>query len=193
MIPFDRFTTVHFYPKIAEVRVNKLAANVICILLTVFFCVGGVLLVHMLPHYGEFAEWHAIPLLVLLVVFVLLHEVCHAVGLCLFARVRWAEIRFGFMWRALIPYCHCTVPIQVSAYRRMTMLPLWITGGASLLALLIFPTDVLGLLAGIVVAGCVGDVWVVLKLSRFSHDLWVQDSPSDIGCDVLASVTGTGP
>jgi hypothetical protein len=68
----------------------------------------------------------------------------------------------------------------------MILLPLWITGGLSLTALLAFPTDGLAILAGITVAGCVGDVWLVARLRGRADDLLVQDSPSEIGCDVLS-------
>ena len=182
---------MHSNSKIAEIRVSKLAANIIGTLLTVLFCITGVLLARLLPHYRAFAEWHAVPLLVCLIVLLPVHEALHALGLSVFARVSWSDVRFGVMWRALMPYCHCTVPISVSAYRRMALLPLWITGASSLTALLTFPTDGLGFLAGVAVAACVGDVWIVAKLGRFADNLLVQDSPSEIGCDVLSSITET--
>lgn len=68
----------------------------------------------------------------------------------------------------------------------MALFPLWITGGLSLTALLAFPTDGLAILTGVAVAGCVGDVWIVARLRGFAANLVVQDSPSEIGCDVLA-------
>ncbi len=177
--------------KIAEVRVNQLAANIIGTLLTVLFCVICVLLAHALPHYRAFAEWHAVLLLVCLVMLFPVHELLHAIGLFLFARVSWSSIKFGVMWRVMMPYCHCTVPISVAAYRRMALLPLWITGAASLAALLAFPADVLAILAGIAVAACVGDVWMVAKLRGFADDLLVQDSSSEIGCDIFSRITQT--
>jgi hypothetical protein len=180
---------MHSNSTIAEVRVSKLAANVVGTLLTVLFCIAGVLFAQLLPHYRAFAEWHAFPLLACLIILLVVHEALHAVGLCVFARVSWSDVRFGVMWRALMPYCHCTVPIPVGAYRRMALLPLWITGAASFIALVTFPTDGLGILAGVAVAACVGDVWMVAKLRRFADDLLVQDSPSEIGCDVLSSTT----
>ena len=179
---------VHSKTKIAEVRVNKLAVNIISTFLTILLCILGVLLAHLLPHYRAFAEWQAVALLICLILLLPVHEALHAVGLSIFAQVSWRDLKFGVMWRALMPYCHCTVPISVAAYRRMALLPLWITGGFSLVALLAFPTDCLGILLGVAVASCIGDVWMVSKLRPFAGDLFVQDSPSDIGCDVLSSI-----
>lgn len=175
--------------KIVEVRVSKLAANIVGTLLTVVCCVACILIAHALPHYRSFDEGHTVPLLVCLFVLFPLHELLHAMGLHLFAGVPWANIKFGVLWRALIPYCHCKIPIPVAAYRRMVLLPLWITGGLSLSALLVFPTDGVAILAGIALAACVGDVWIVAKLRGFADDLLIQDSPSEIGCDVLSPIS----
>jgi hypothetical protein len=157
------------------------------VVLTVIFCLAAVVYAQLLPNYKVFEVWHLGLLIVCLIILFPLHEVIHAIGLVIFAGVSRSNIKFGVLWYAMAPYCHCKVPIRVAAYRRMALLPLWITGGASLVALLIYPTDVLGLFAGVTIAGCVGDVWLVVKVRRFADDLWIQDSPTEIGCDVLSS------
>lgn len=180
---------MHAQSKIAEVRVSKLAANVVGTVVTILLCVAGITLAQMLPHHVEFAAWHAITALVCFLILLPVHEALHAVGLLLFARVQWRHIRFGVMWRALIPYCHCTVPISVCAYRRMALLPLWVTGSLSVALLLIVPVDCFGAFAGIALATCVGDIWIVSKLRYFADALLVQDSPAEIGCDVFSATT----
>ena len=102
-----------------------------------------------------------------------------------FGRVAWRDLRFGIMWRALMPYCHCTVPITLHAYRRMAIAPLVVTGAIAIGWLLLIPHDLTGLTAGLTLATCVGDVWMVLKLRGFADQLRVQDCPSDVGCDLL--------
>jgi hypothetical protein len=172
--------------KVAEVRVGKLAANIVGSLLTVLLCVVGVLIAQFLPNHANDTEWHPIVLLICLIVLMPVHELFHAIGLRSFAGVSWRDLRFGIMWRALMPYCHCTVPIPIIGYRRMALLPLWATGGASVIMLLAFPTNCSGIFAGIAVAACAGDIWVVVKLRTFANNFFVQDSPTEIGCDVLS-------
>jgi hypothetical protein len=169
--------------------VSKLAANIVGSLLTVVLCLAGVMLAQFLPHHVSFAPWHGVALLVAFVLLMPVHEGLHAVGLLLFGRVQRQEIRFGVMWHALMPYCHCTVPIPLHAYRRMALLPLWVTGSFSTAALLLYPADAFGIFAGVAVAACVGDVWMIARLRSFSDSLLVQDSPSAIGCDILAPAT----
>src|SRR6266850_1808671 len=105
--------------KVAEVRVNKLAANVVGGLITVLLLIAGLGVAHVLPHHLPPAPWHLWALLVSIILLVPIHEAIHALGALRFAKVSWHDIHFGFMWQALVPYCHCTVPMTVRAYRRM--------------------------------------------------------------------------
>jgi hypothetical protein len=175
--------------KTAEIRVSKLAANVLGTVMAVLLCGAGVIVAQKLPHRVGFAQWQAIATIVGFLVLLPAHEALHAIGLCVFAGVQRRDIRFGVMWRALMPYCHCTVPISVAAHRRMALLPLWVTGSLSVVLLLIVPADCFGALAGFAVAACTGDVWMVFKLRRFSEKLLVLDHPSEIGCDVFSTTT----
>ena len=168
---------------------SKLVANLIGGLLVVLLCAGFIELARLLPHYTSSVDAsHALATLVTIVSLIVVHEALHAVGMVRFGKVSWHDIRFGFTWRALMPYCHCTVPLSIHAYRLMGLLPLWTTGAVTLALLLVFPSDWLGLITGVTLAACVGDVWLVAKLRRFPKDWLVQDSPSEIGCDVSPPV-----
>jgi putative zincin peptidase len=179
-------TTVQPASKVAEIRVNKIAVNVLGTLLTLVLCVTGDWGAHSLPRYAPPAPWHMGALLVSIIVLMPVHEGLHALGLVGFAGISWSHIRFGMMWRALMPYCHCTVPISLRGYRLMGLLPLMVTGLLSIGCLLFYPTDWLGLFTGVAVGSCIGDVWLLVRLRRFSGALLVQDSPTEIGCDVYA-------
>jgi hypothetical protein len=177
--------------KIAEVRVNKTRTNIAALLLTLALCAAGLGLARLLPHHRPPTLSQAHLLLVLIAVLVPVHEGLHALGLLLFGRVSWQHIRFGVMWHALMPYCACTIPIPIPAYRRMALLPLQVTGALALIALFIFPSDVLGLFVGITLATCIGDVCIVLKLRPFSDNLLAFDSPTEIGCDIYSAPSAT--
>jgi hypothetical protein len=179
-------TTVQPASKVAEIRVNKLAANVVGSVLALALCLAGVVIAHLLPRYSPPAGWNVPALLGSIMVLLPIHEALHALGLVRFGGVSWRHIRFGIMWRALMPYCHCTIPVSLRAYRRMGSLPLLVTGLLSVSCLLIFPSDWLGLFAGVTLGSCIGDVWLLVRLRRFDGALLVQDSPTEIGCDVYA-------
>jgi hypothetical protein len=73
----------------------------------------------------------------------------------------------------------------------MALLPLWVTGTITITALLFHPADWLALLTGITLGACVRDVWMAAKLSRFGGEMLVQDSPTEIGCDVYPAPAQT--
>jgi hypothetical protein len=83
---------------LAKVRVGKVAANLVCLALTIVLCGGGVLIAQLLPWHIPFAEWHIAALVVGLIIQTVAHEALHALGLRVFAGIGWRQIRFGVMW-----------------------------------------------------------------------------------------------
>lgn len=171
--------------KITEVRASELGVHLVGALLMVPFAAGGVLLAEAFPRCAPIALWQSAALVVSLVALACVHECLHGLGLMKLAHVPWKYIEIGMRWRTLTPYCHCQVPVPLHAYRRMALLPLWCLCPLLLLILVVFPAEWLGIVAGISIANCAGDVWLAAKLRRFGGAVLVQDCPSDLGCDVM--------
>lgn len=150
----------------------------------------GLALPILLPHYRGPAPWHLPALLVGLIALIPVHEGLHALGLIWTTKLPPSSFRFGMMWKALTPYCHCKVPVNVRHYLIMGLFPLVVTGSISIAALLAFPSDALGTFTGAALAACVGDIWMAMTLRKFPKDAMVRDCPSDIGYDVYYR-TGT--
>jgi hypothetical protein len=64
-----------------------------------------------------------VPLVVIVVFGIALHEVIHGIARSLFGKKPLSAIQFGFFWKTLSPYAHCKVPLNVSAYRLGTFMP----------------------------------------------------------------------
>jgi hypothetical protein len=64
-----------------------------------------------------------LPLVVIVVFGIALHEVIHGIARSLFGKKPLSAIQFGFFWKTLSPYAHCKVPLNVSAYRLGTFMP----------------------------------------------------------------------
>ena len=173
-------------PKIAEIRVGNLALNVAGGLLLVLISVAAILLAHALPHFASPQRWHLLILVGSLLALLPVHEGLHAAGLMKFARVPWKKIRFGLIWPWGIAYCHCAIPISIRSYCRMALLPVAVTGLAAIVALLWYPSDVMGFVTGMVLAAGACDVWTVYKLRRFDREMLIQDSATECGGDVFA-------
>ncbi len=121
-----------------------------------------------------------------LLILAAVHELSHALGWILFARISPRHIRFNIDRKTLSPYAHSKVPMRATPYRIAALLPTLTTailpgvlGVAAGNALLTF-------LAAVMLAGALGD-FIVLRLIRdVPGDALVLDHPSQVGCIVLA-------
>ncbi len=173
------------YQKCGQVRLNKLVLNLvavpICLLvLIVFVCVAFVL-----RDRGSPFESRLWLFLVFVMPFAVLHELLHGWAAVLWGGLRMKHIRFGIHWKALIPYCHYTLPLSIKGYRRVTLFPLYVTGAISVALMLVAPKLWSAMLAATAVSTCIGDIWIFLKLRRFDEASMVNDHPSEIGCDIF--------
>jgi hypothetical protein len=172
--------------KCGEVHLNKLAVNLVSVPIAVvvygaFVCVGFGLRDRGVPFDSDL--WIAI---VLIVVLTVLHEGLHGLAAILWGGLQVKDLKMGIFWKAMMPYCHYKLPLTIKTYRRVTMLPLYVTGLIGCLLILAHPRLWSALFAATAVSICVGDVWVFLKLRRFDEHMLVRDHPSEVGCDVFA-------
>ena len=116
---------------------------------------------------------------------IVLHEGVHALGYRWFGGVPWRSIRFGVMWKALMPYAHAAEPMRASGYRVAVVLPGLVTGLLPLAAGLAAGSPLLTAAGGMLLGAAAGD-WVVLWAIRgVQGTALVQDHPSEVGAEVL--------
>jgi hypothetical protein len=171
--------------RITQVRIEKLTANVVGSLVVILLSLAMVLIARQQPGYTLIQPAHILGLLAGLVVLSVVHEALHAFALISVARVPATAFRFGVVWHALMPFCHCTIPVRLSHYRFGSLLPLFVTGILALALMLEYPSDGMAAFAGITMGVCAGDVWMVWRLRRFPGDFLAIDHPAEIGCDVM--------
>lgn len=119
------------------------------------------------------------------IVLILLHEAIHAIGWKVASGLPWSAFTFGFAWRALAPYCHAKQPMGVNAYRIGGILPLIFTGIIPWLIGLALADATITVLGSILIAGAVGDIYVLHSLRNVPASASVIDHESNAGCVVL--------
>jgi hypothetical protein len=129
--------------------------------------------------------------LVLVVIGVGVHEVIHGLAWAALGRQPLSSIQFGFDRKAFAPYCHCTLPMEVTAYRLGAVLPALLLG--------VLPYAV-GLARGyawlmaygvIFITAAAGDLLVLWLLRRVPAGKLVADHPTRAGCYVLDTPSHT--
>ncbi len=130
---------------------------------------------------GQLGLW-VIPVIVIGVV---VHELLHGLGWRFFGGLRWADIKFGFSWKGLMPYAHAKVPMAATAYRWGGALPGLVTGLLPALLGLAFGQSVLLLLGTFFLLGALGDAMILWAIRRVPGQARVLDHPTLPGCLVL--------
>ncbi len=118
---------------------------------------------------------------------IILHEFIHGITWARFAKNGHKSIKYGIIWKAITPYCHCKEPLLVKHYILGALMPGLILG--------IIPSFyglVSGNLIGIFIGGfftlaASGDFMIISKLLYQNAAYYVQDHPSKIGCYIYKS------
>jgi uncharacterized membrane protein YjgN (DUF898 family) len=126
-------------------------------------------------------------LLIALAVFfasIIVHELLHGLGYRMGGASR-SAVRFGFQWKALLPYAHCTVPLKASAYRLAVALPGLVLGLLPAALGILIGSDMLALYGAAMLAGAAGDIMTLALLLPLKPETRVQDHPSKPGFQIL--------
>ncbi len=171
---------------LAKICPNIWVINLAAIPLGGVCALAFILFAHALPHHQPQNELSLVWFLPGIVVTFSLHEMTHAAAAAWRCKFPWSAFKFGFNAKSLCFLCHCRRPLDLAAYRMVSLAPLAILGPLSLLLVVLHPADWLALTAGIHLAGCIGDVWIFRLLRKYPHDVLVVDHPTEIGCDLYS-------
>jgi len=139
-----------------------------------------------LESYNRVNNQLGIYLLVIILGGSILHELIHGLTWSFFLKRGFKAIKFGFMWKAIAPYCHCKDPIKVRYYRLGIIMPLLVLGIVPLILAIISGSGYLVIFGGFFTLGAGGDIFAMIMLRNFDGDIWVNDHPKKMGFYVLA-------
>ncbi|MBR9978174.1 MAG: DUF3267 domain-containing protein [Bacteroidetes bacterium] len=179
-------------PQAAFRRVDRSVSLLRANFLMVYFALPSVVLLG-----GVFVlVWGATPLLtvltggyttslIVLLVGILVHEAIHGLTWKISTGKPFGVITFGFDWKTITPYAHCSEAMPVNDYRLGAVMPLIVLG--------IVPSlfAIAGGQGGLMVFGLFftfaagGDMLILWLLRDVSPPALVEDHPSQAGCYVL--------
>jgi hypothetical protein len=119
----------------------------------------------------------------------LIHELIHGIFWIKSGKKTWDKIKFGFHFKTLTPYIHCSEPINAAAYRTGTAAPGIILGVIpSVLSIILGNTWFFwfGMLFSISAGGDFIVLWILRKVGSSAL---VEDHPSRAGCFVYENTT----
>ncbi|MEK7014317.1 MULTISPECIES: DUF3267 domain-containing protein [Bacillus] len=113
-----------------------------------------------------------------MIVLVCIHEALHLIGFRYIGGVPWSELKWGVNLKLGIAYAHAKKPITVKHMKKVLMLPLVPTGILPIIIGLAMNFPTLSFLGILLTAGCIGDLVLYQKVSKFPDDALVMDHPS---------------
>ncbi|ENB9404490.1 MULTISPECIES: DUF3267 domain-containing protein [Bacillus cereus group] len=134
------------------------------------FLSGGVQLEFTLPTTFLF--------IIAMLVLICIHEAIHLIGFRYIGGVPWSELKWGVNWKLGVAYAHSKQAITVKQMKKVLMLPFLPTGILPIVLGLAMNLEPLSFLGILLTAGCMGDIALYQKVSKFPDDALVKDHPS---------------
>ena len=169
------------YQFVDEVRLNKLVVNLLGALFMLLLLALFMGIVFLLPHRVNVFD-HMLVFYIALLPVLVFHEVLHAWAAIKYGKLSYADIKFGMNWKGLMPYCHISKPLTEKQYRIAGLMPLLVTGPASIGLVCLYPHMGSAMLASVAISICTGDLLMIFKLRPYrDNNLLVYDHPSEPG------------
>ncbi|OQR53990.1 DUF3267 domain-containing protein [Bacillus sp. CDB3] len=116
--------------------------------------------------------------IIAMIVLVCIHEAIHLIGFRYIGGVPWSELKWGVNWKLGVAYAHSKKAITVKQMKKVLMLPFLPTGILPIVLGLAMNDQAISFLGILLTAGCIGDIALYQKVSKFPDDAQVIDHPS---------------
>ncbi|WP_242308975.1 DUF3267 domain-containing protein [Bacillus cereus group sp. BfR-BA-01524] len=166
--------------KETTVAVSMVKLNVYAFLI-IFVLAFGISFLHALLSGGVQVEI-TLPTVFLfisaMIVLVCIHEAIHLIGFRYIGGVPWSELKWGVNWKLGVAYAHSKQAVTVEQMKKVLMLPFLPTGILPIVLGIAMNLEPLSFLGILLTAGCIGDIALYQKVSKFPDDAQVIDHPS---------------
>lgn len=112
---------------------------------------------------------------------IVLHEFIHGFVWSRFTKNGWKSIKFGIVWKSLLPFCHCIEPLKASQYKLGLLMPTMILGILPIIYSLITGSFDLLFYGFLMLLGGIGDIIIFFMMGKVKSDTVIKDHPSKIG------------
>jgi hypothetical protein len=118
------------------------------------------------------------------------HEYIHKIGWAVFAKKPLASIEFGFLWKTLTPYAHCTEPMEVNGYRLGAILPGLLLGVLPTFFAMFNGNGILFFFGLVFIFAAGGDFLILWLIRKVKAGTEVEDHPTQAGCYIFNKESG---
>lgn len=125
-------------------------------------------------------------MVVIVILAVVVHEALHGFTWMLAGNLQLSDIKYGIMWKALMPFAHSKKPLSKRAYQLGAVMPGIVLGIAPYVGGLLMGQPDLAFVGMIMTLSAGGDAWILWAIRKEPVDALILDHPSKAGCYVVA-------
>lgn len=144
-------------------------------LMIIFFLINGVIQHEFIIHitFSGFLLF-----VILYIVLIILHEVCHLLGFVLFGKAPLSSLKYGVILKLGVAYATTSKLLPNKAMKKALLLPFWLTGVIPALIGFIINSNLWLFLGAWLIAGAIGDFAMYGKLRKYPKQYLIKDDPS---------------
>lgn len=174
---------------------KELTANPVLINLTLIPAAIVLSLAMIIPPFwwhgsAAYKDWTIDNTWVLIVIYiagVVVHEAIHGFTWMKAGRLQPSDIRYGIIWKALMPFAHSKKPLNKRAYQLGTAMPGITLGLLPYTLGCLFPIPELFWFGFLFTVVALGDAWILWAIRHEPADALILDHPNKPGCYVVES------
>lgn len=119
------------------------------------------------------------------VVGIVVHEALHGFTWMWAGNLRLSDIKYGFIWKAMMPFAHSKKPLRKRAYQLGAAMPGLVLGVLPYLLGLLIGNSYVATMGMIMTLCAGGDVWILWMIRKEPVDAFIFDHPNKPGCYVI--------
>jgi hypothetical protein len=112
---------------------------------------------------------------------IVFHEILHGLTWSIYAKSGFKSIKFGFKWKHLTPFCHCTEELKVKHYKRGAVMPLLVLGLLPSIYAVIVGNSTVFFYGLVFTCVSAGDIIVLFMLRKLNNEIYIFDHPNKMG------------
>lgn len=120
---------------------------------------------------------HTLFFIILYIVLIILHEVCHLLGFLLFGKVPLRSLKYGVNLKMGVAYATTTELLPNKAMKKALLLPFWLTGTIPTIVGILLDRPIWFFLGAWLIAGAIGDFMMYFSLRNYPNNYLVKDDP----------------
>lgn len=111
-------------------------------------------------------------------ILIVVHELLHAIGFIVAGGASVKDIKFGFIPKFMMFYCHCKKPLRARGYMIALLLPVTITGFIPAFFVIFSQNLFWATMVSLAIASGAGDLTMAWELRKLQKNTLVQDHES---------------